>query len=106
MLSCGHPSSGEGNKQYLLHILLVNLLGIFFVVFLLIGSFSPSTGLAMGNFVNVHGKVGQIMSLMGGVIIILRPYFRVRFLAIKRAPYINDLISYDLGPTISLTGLV
>src|SRR5207249_1140518 len=58
----------------------------------------------IGNYCNVLGVAGQVMSLGGGNVVALVPYFRLRFLLQKnKLSFMTDLMAYEdgrLGPIL------
>ena len=67
----------------------------FHVIRFLIGSVSPEVGLKMGNYHNVHGLAGQMISGSGVIYFSLILYFHVRLIVLEDIPFIHELVAYD-----------
>src|SRR6185437_12409491 len=60
------------------------------------GGFSPQFGLMIGNYFNVFGVAGQLMSLGAGMYCLLGPYCRMQLMFQRdRLPFIFDLMDYN-----------
>src|SRR5688572_53358 len=81
-----HPivANRQGDHRYWRGIFIVHLLFICGIGRLYIGTFFPSIGLSIGNFFNLFGFPGQVMSWSCGTAVIMMYYLRFRLLIEKR----------------------
>src|SRR4029077_14039429 len=92
-----HPSLvNQGKKLYLAKVARNVLCLSYCVILFFVGAFWPKVGLYFGNFFNVHGVAGQMISFSGALIVGLVVYLRIRWVADKNiGSFIYEVIAYD-----------
>lgn len=90
-----HPKvlNRKGDLRYLSKCITIILITAFVGLRYTIGGFSPSIGLMIGNYFNIYGVAGQVMSLGAGICVVLTPYFRLRlFRQSDGLSFLSDLV--------------
>src|SRR5687767_11628791 len=85
----------QGDHRYWRGIFIVHFLFIYGIGRLIIGTFSPSIGLSIGNHFNLFGFAGQVMSFSCGTAVSMMYYLRFRLSIEKTLPYLHELVNYD-----------
>src|SRR6266568_1279490 len=91
-----HPKvfNRQHDTKYWTTCIVIIVITVFCSLRFIIGAFYPNIGYVLGNYLNVLGVAGQVMSLGAGICSILIPYFRIRLLQQKdRLSFIYDLIA-------------
>lgn len=60
-----------------------------------IGTVSPEMGLKVGNFYNLIGLAGQMISGIAIAYFSLALYFNIRLIVLEDIPFIHELVAYD-----------
>src|SRR6266702_6045638 len=77
-----HPSLVNQRKKLYLAKVTRNVLGLSYIVTVyFVGAFWPKVGLSIGNFFNVLGVAGQMLSFSAALIAGLVVYLRIRWVA-------------------------
>src|SRR5438128_854447 len=90
-----HPSLvNQGKKLYLAKFARNVLCLSYCVIATFVGAFWPKVGLSIGNFYNVLGVAGQMMSFSAALIMGLVVYLRILWVASKNiASFIYEIIA-------------